>query len=556
MIDAKQIGTSDWFWVDWREVWEAHKLRPIDVPGVMVNPRNVNLYQVHLTHLSLLGCWLPNRSVQPINDAALILIAGLKPHQADGVAYIRNRRGTLLADEMRVGKTATTMYAHEPQTGCMFVVGPLAARAVWHEWAARRFGICANWRAPGTCSICDRVHAVLADKPEPSFTALEGRKLDDEQLRLAMRSRVVFCHFAVVPTWRELFATLKIGTLVVDECHLPQAGMQNRKSVTSESIRYLNTVAKRAVFLSGSPLWNKPKGLWPILDTITPGAFGDFWSFARRYCDAKPTGYGWQANGASREVELAERLKEVMLRRRWIDVAKNLPPITRAIEIVSLSDDQRDRVEETAARIRSTTTNTQTIVGDLARMRKLYAKEKMKAAAIKAREAILDGHSAIVWTHHREVAEALARDLDVNVCVTGDLDPLQREEIIEDARNASASRPVMLIATMGALATAVNLSFADVEIFCELDWNPDSIAQAEMRPYNGTRPIQAIFLVADVEVEQRLADALLEKLQIKDRLGVAAGVGSVAEVLQATLGIEDVRTLSALADAVLAEAAL
>jgi len=106
---------------------------------------------------------------------------------------------------------------------------------------------------------------------------------------------------------------------------------------------------------------------------------------------------------------------------------------------------------------------------------------------------------------------------------------------------------------MGALATAVNLSFADVEIFCELDWNPDSIAQAEMRPYDGTRPIASVFLVADCDVEQKLMDALLSKFEVKDRLGVAPGVGSVAEVLQASIGVENARSLDALAAAVLAE---
>lgn len=551
----KAARNPDWFLVDWRDVWMRLGIRPNNMPGVQATD-DKNFFRVHRTHLAILGYDIPHAG--PVLDNGIVRAGSpfqLRPHQIDGIRFIRTRRGTLLADEMRVGKTATTLYSHEPDHGVLFIVGPLAARAVWHEWAARRFDGCLQV----DCSICQRVAPQPLRYVGGSFLALAGRRIDERtlaNLRGPYPPRVIFCHFAIIQTWRALFSLLKIGTLVVDECHLPQAGMQNRKSLTSDSIRFLNTVSKRTIMLSGSPLWNMPAGLWPILDTINPGAWGDYWDFARRYCDAKPTAYGWQANGSSNESELMTRLGEVMLRRRWIDIATNLPPITRSIEIVALSNDRKDAVEDAAGRLRSQSGNAQTVIGALARLRKLYAKEKCQAAIQRALEARESGRSVIVWTHHREACAAIYSLLTANGCafhVTGDMGPAIREQVIVQARVEAARQPVMFVATMGALATAVDLSFAEVEIFAELDWNPDSIAQAEMRPYDGTRPIQAVFLVADVDVEQRLADALLAKLEVKSRLGVSAGVGDVAEVLRASLGIENTRTLSDLADAVLAE---
>lgn len=552
----------DWFIVDWRPIWARTGLAPHQVPGVQMASKTHA--HVHLTHLRVLG------EEAPVYDAYRPINSALRPHQERGINYIRSRRGTLLADEMRVGKTATTMYSHDPDSGCLFVIGPLAARAVWHEWAARRFGLCAEMfdltcdykSRKGECSICSRVvdgNWFRFEFDSPSFVALDGRKLEDSLISAAKAARVIFCHFAIVPQWRAIFEEIKIGTLVVDEIHLPQSGMQSRKSITGDAVRAFNSVAKRAVFLSGSPLWNKPKGLWHILDMLNPGAWGDYWTFARRYADAKPTGYGWKADGSSNEEELRTRLSEVMLRRTWKDIAGSLPPIQRSIEVVPIPEATRDRVEELAARMRS---NSPTIVGDLARLRKLYAHEKAHAAMIKAREAMADGHSVLVWTWHRDVAEELTRirapvtgeQLTSVAVISGDMPPSEREAIIEQLRAAAASRPVCLVATMGALATAVNLNFADVEIFAELDWNPDSIAQAEMRPYDGTRPIAAIFLVADCDVDQKLADALLSKFEVKDKLGVQPGVGSVADVLQASIGVENAKTLDALAAAVLAEA--
>lgn len=541
----------DWFVVNWGDVWERLKIAPQAVPGVTLMGNEAPWpTKVHLSHLRMLGfdarvSASPSGALPPAN-------AVLRPHQVAGVEFIRTRRGTILADEQRVGKTPTIMWSHDPDGGPMVVIGPLAARAVWHEWAARRFG----WCGVDACSVCTRVSVSHPMHSwAPSFVALAGRALDAAQLEVAKHARVIFCHYAIVPTWRELFSVLpSIGTLAVDEAHL--AGIQSRNSLTIESIRFLNTVAKRAVFASGTPLYNKPKGLWSILDIVTPGAFGQFWDFARRYCDARPGAYGWTAEGASNEAELRERLKDVMLRRLWVDIRGDLPPLNRTLEVVALSDSKRDAVEELAARIRSKSGGG-SVVGDLARLRKLYAHEKTNAAVQSIKQSLAAGHNVIAWAWHKEVAHALVRllgDCAARVFgpISGDTSPSEREEIIETARGHSG--PTVLVATMAALATAVDLSFADCEIFVELDWNPPNIAQAEMRPFNGKQPIQAIYLVADCDVEQKLADALISKLETAGKLGLAAGVGSVQSVLRESLNIESTQTLSMLADAIISEA--
>lgn len=555
---ARALG-RDWFCVDWIHVWERTRLAPHMVPGVQPLPlgnKPPYPHRVHLTHLGILGYEAP---AQP-NGVIAHGDWGLRPHQVAGVAYIKSRRGTLLADEQRVGKTPQIMYAHDPDDGALVMVGPLAARATWHEWAARRFGKCVDALAGRECSICERVRAI-GGSLAPSFVALSGRTLTAEQLCAAQQARVVFMHFAIVPTWRQLFDDIKIGTLGVDEAHL--AGVQNRKSLTIESIRFLNTTARRTIFATGTPLYNKPRGLWPILDIVTPGAFGDFWDFARRYCDAKPGAYGWTASGVSHPEELAQRLEQVMLRRTWREIAPKLPPITRTVEIVGLTDSVRDRVETLAARIRSQTGNAKTAVGDLARLRKMYAKEKVLAALAHVGGVTGTRNSIVVWTWHREVAEQLYEKLAANQGeigaivhgpIHGDTAPDDRERMIEAARSRSKDIPVVLIATMASLATAVNLSFCSHEVFVELDWNPPNIAQAEMRPFDGTRSIACTYLVADCDVDQKLSDALLVKLETMDKLGLSAGAGSVEDVLRESLHIGDEQTLAMLADAVIAEA--
>jgi hypothetical protein len=517
--------------------------------------------EVHRTHLEFLGYTPPkfNRSIRSASQQGDVM---LRPHQLETIDFVRGRRGTLLASEQRTGKTPAVMYAFEPERGPMIVVGPLAARSVWHEWAARRFGACVAQYEVDTppCPICERVGARVEDRP--SFLSLEGRTYKPELVG-KYQPHVMFLTFAVVQTWRELSLSLlaqsqikQLGMFVIDEAHL--GGMQNRKSLTVESIRWLNSITCRMVCATGTPLFNKTQGLWPLLDICAPTAFGDYWTFARRYCDAKPTEHGWKADGSSNERELKLRLSEIMFRKRWTDIQEDLPPITRTVESVSLSQREKDDIDELAARLRFQTGGAKTAVGVLARLRRLFAEAKLKYGISTVRSTILDGHSCIAWAWHTDVAERLAEKLrtqgvSVSGPITGKVTGNDRERILTEARERAEKGPHVLVANIAALGFAVNLNWASHEVFVELDWSPPNIAQAEMRPFDGTNKVSAVYLVADCDVDESLVEALLSKLENQDSLGLRAGVGDVSDVLSRTFKISG-QTLDDLAGALMANA--
>jgi hypothetical protein len=481
----------------------------------------------------------------------------LRTHQLEGVRFIRARRGTLLADEPRVGKTPQVTFAHDPDAGIMAVLGPVAARAAWHEWAARRWrSACVAYREAGKCAICERVGAT-ATTDQPSFLSLEGRAFRPE-LIADWQPRTMFATYAIAPSWRGLFSKLhSIGTLAFDEAHL--AGVQNRNSLTVEALRFLNTIAAQVVACTGTPIFNRVKGLWPLLDLCAPAAFGDYWAFAVRYCAARPGAHGWTDDGESNAAELRTRLSEIMLRRRWVDVLGSLPPITRSLEIVRLPDKAKDEVATLAARLRYLEGGAKTLVGDLARLRKLYAEHKVPVAVEQITSALELGHSCVAWAWHESVARTLVerfqgRGVNVFGPITGATPPARREGILEAA--AAASGPRVLVANMATLGFAVSLAWATHQWFVELDWNPPTIGQAELRPFDGTHPVASVYLVADVNADERLANALLSKLETQGALGMQAGVGDVAEVLADSFGItaERQQTLDDLAERIMASA--
>lgn len=828
-------------------------------------------FLVHRTHLPVLGVTAAMVSAATSGLPPLASVVHregvvLRTHQEAGVKFIQGRRGTFLADEMRVGKSPQIMYSHDPEAGVLILIGPVAARIVWHEWAARRFGACATalYSKKG-CPTCTRVGAVPRDVP--AFTSVAGRTPDPAQLTPGgCNPRVIFMNFQIAYGWSELFGALPIGTLAIDECfpagalidgrriedvrvgalvsafdeargvfvqrkvltvfrHRPQSmvrvhtasgsivctagqpfltplgwtpacglhnggfvlqslralhetrlgspssllylwqnrrgvgrfvggegfslgsegesllfggtqaavpvgaslatldvaqpdaqgrntregesyascdgvaptrtrrqreaascgatavglrfgvgnggcdsdpraeslvylphllqgghrgavaedccrsrwevsqhagsasagqkerglsawawvdrvevlqptsdgtfggvcpdglvynlevedqhtycvsraegeptfvvhnchkgGLQSRRNQVVEAVRRFNTRAHRVIAATGTPLENQPDGLWPILDILAPGAWGGYWEYCRRHAAAAPGPFGWTTNGSSHMDELRSRLTEVMLRRTWAEIRPGLPPIERTIELVPLPEREVDRIEEHAAKLRYQTKAKNTLVGQLATLRRLYAETKIAAGVDWACETIASGYSCVLWTYHRDVSaktvEALAeKGVRVHGPIHGGVDDKDREAILENAA-ADVQGPRVLVATMDSLGFAVNLSWASHAGFIELDWIPNTIAQAEMRSFDGTRSISVTLFVTDTDTDRRLADALLSKLATQHDLGLKAGAGDVADVLRASLGVEDAQTLDQLAEILMADAGL
>ncbi|HEX7096440.1 MAG TPA: SNF2-related protein, partial [Acidimicrobiales bacterium] len=314
---------------DWFEV-DLETGKPLaQVPGV----RYVNgKFQLHRTHLPLLrgrndeldACVderLDGAGYEFVGDAARARAAGadleLRPWQAEALDWIAPRRGCLLADEMRLGKTLTALLSHDPDTGPLVILAPLDTRAVWLRWLAVVF-------------------------PDVPVHVIEGKAVDPEAMREA---RIVFGHFDIL-TYHQS-TVVQPGTLIVDEAHL----LSNPRSKRSKSVLFYSGVAKRVILLSGTPMWNTSRGLWTLFAATGAGAWGKEFDFAQRYCSPEMTEYGWKYNGVSNRAEWHARRSECVLARTWREVRPDLPPPRRQTVAVPLDPDQRFEVDFAAAEL-------------------------------------------------------------------------------------------------------------------------------------------------------------------------------------------------------------
>ena len=115
--------------------------------------------------------------------------------------------------------------------------------------------------------------------------------------------------------------------LVCDEAHF----LKNYRSQRHSHVRKIvNAMGEERPLhlLTGTPLTNRPRDLFPLLQLVRHTLGRNFLAFAKRYCDAHHNGYGWVTDGASNLEELRDQLHGIMLRRNKEEVL-DLPPKIR-----------------------------------------------------------------------------------------------------------------------------------------------------------------------------------------------------------------------------------
>jgi SNF2 family DNA or RNA helicase len=462
----------------------------------------VTFVTLHRSHLSLVpsevlrALELPAMCHYATGTPAALAAKGvnLRAYQEADLPFITSRRGSLLAYEMRLGKTLTACAAHDPRDGMLVVVGPLASRDVWRTWI-------------------EKVHGV------PPII-LQGRK--DPPLMPGFPA--YFVHYDVLDAHTKFFANeKKIATLVLDEIHM----IQNRKAQRTSATNVLAPRAERIIGLSGTPMWNRPDSFYSILHMVTPGAWGGHHAYGAQYCDAQPGAHGWTYKGVSRQDELRERLSEVMCRRTWQDVLGHLPPVTRVVEPVDVPNSRLAELEAAAVRA-ALARGTNTVAGYLATLRRKLAEIKVGAAVEAATRAMQDGHKVLLWYWHNDVAESLKAKLAASGTPfpTFQYRGRSHASVDENEEQLGLFRehvgPAVMVIGLAAGGVALDASCADYAIFVELDWIPAIIQQAEMRTFHPSRPHIVLYLYADVPVERRLIEALSVREGFQSSLGLSA----------------------------------
>jgi len=421
-----------------------------------------------------------------------------RDYQREAISFVVKEAptGCLLALDMRLGKTHVALRAARASRAKTVVVCPSFVKGVW-ETETKLW-----W-------------------PSAKTQTLEGMKPNGASLD----ADVVIVNYDIAHAWVErLIEAQQARVLILDECHL----IQSEKSRRSKACKELARAAAWKIGLSGTPMLNRPKDLWNVIDTLSEGRFGGFFPYALRFCDAKREEVAknktvWLFDGSSNLEELNRRLSRFMFRRTRAEVASELPPRTR--QIIDVDVNKKFRIEPSLA------------LADNASLRRaldLAADGKLPEVVDLVVSHITGGARCVVFTHRRIVAEEVCAKLVSEgvdtVFVHGELARRTREERI----NSGAS---VLCATIDSTGVGIDLSEFDVAVFAELDWVPSKLAQAEARLFNFESK-KSVFV--QYVCARGTADDIIRKACITKLDAFEAAIGKTDDGLRKDLkGLED-----------------
>jgi SNF2 family DNA or RNA helicase len=437
------------------------------------------------------------------------LQAELRSYQEEGVDFLSFLRdaelGAVLADDMGLGKTLQTLCALRGKT---LVVCP---RSLLFNWAAEAARFRPNLRV--------KIH----HGPK--------RLLDDADLTITT--------YAVLRMDQELLAAHGFDTVVLDEA-------QNIKSADSQAARAAFALSDALpsgafrVALSGTPVENRLEELWSILRFTHPGLLGSKGDFQDRY--VAPIARG--DDGAAQR--LRQLIKPFLLRRLKREVAADLPPRQDSVLYVELSESERalyDAIHaakhqevmdalrgggsvmaalEALLRLRQAACHPALVPGQSA-----PSSSKLEALLEAVEKATLDTHKCIVfsqWTSLLDLVEPMLGELGIP-WLRLDGTTRDRAGIVTSFQDPLG--PPLLLSSLKAGGTGLNLTAADHVFLLDPWWNPAAEDQAADRAHRigQTRTVNVVRLVAKDTIEEGILTLQARKKRIAD---LALGEGGAA----------------------------
>jgi SWI/SNF-related matrix-associated actin-dependent regulator of chromatin subfamily A-like protein 1 len=508
----QSLTTSvDWFRVTWdadRSVPPAEWGPALAIPGIRYYPRAIEIPRTawampqvldlcaelgvtppqHVEKYATIGIWLPWR--KPL------------AHQWVVTKTLLAQQRVLLADTMGLGKTSSAILAAETVRRHIhhgkkpvLIVGPLRVRNIW---------------------LRELLAMGAIDSPS-SFCALRSQDIDDSCWN--DDAHYYFLHYDIVHVWWPKFTAVRPCVTIVDEAHY----VKNSQSRRTRSTAMVAHTAPFRLLLTGTPVDNEPKDLYSLLDFLNgPQTWGTRSQFRVRYCGAVREQYGFVDTTPTNTTELRARMAPYYIRRELSDTDVQLPPFTRELAEVEMSDRriasyrQHTRllsphdIQRLVDALISGAAVGNDVMRTMTELRQVTSEAKIAATCELASDILAADGAVVVFTWQRSTAQQLQRMLQGSrLAITGELANEKREHLIDSFQAEGGA----LVATYGALQDAVTLHRSRAVIMHDIDYLPKTMLQAEKRVHRigqnfGTK---SYWMVANQLFDRLLLAALRQK---------------------------------------------
>lgn len=395
-------------------------------------------------------------------------------HQKEGVKFLLDRKKCILALDMGLAKTATSvMAALETGAKRILVVCPSSLKINWQ----REIEI---YTEPEDVSI------IRGSNWEPAkFTIINYDILKNFHTVLQKGKE-----YNPKRISRELIKE-NFDVIILDESHYVKNSKSNRGKIIQEIVKECNP--KYIWLLTGTPIANRPSDYYNLLNLIKVPIASDWSYYIRRYCGGRQIKTKikgvlrtiWLSDGASNLVELSERTKNTILRRKKEDVLdlpeKIIEPIYLELENRVKYDEVFDKYLEWR-KLQGKGGNVVKHLVELVLLRKFIALEKVKHSIEIAENAIENDKKVLIFTNFREELESFKEHFGkLGVYLDGSTREKDRQKAVDNFQNDEKVK--VFVGQIKAAGVGLTLTKAEVVIINSLDWVPGNLEQAEDRAY-------------------------------------------------------------------------
>ena len=440
----------------------------------------------------------------------------LRDYQVTGVKWLYNiykcELGCILADEMGLGKSIQFIYfikevLKEKKDAKILIVAPTSLIFNW-EKEFDKFG------------------------SELKYKVIYGNKDKRKEDLLNSDTNILITTYGLIREDIELYKDINYEVMAIDEAQ----SIKNVSAMVSKAVKKINSKVKIA--LTGTPLENSVLELWSIFDFIMPGYLTNMKSFSSKY-NIKDV----DEEGINRLDSLNIQIKPFILRRRKIDVLKDLPPKIENNIYIDLNSENKKiyamEVEKTKKEMEEIIANEGydkarfKILQLLTRLRQLcieprivYENYKGDSSKIEelvkiVKEIIANGHKILLFTSFKTALDIVNNRFNnegiSTYVIDGSVSSKKRMELVDKFNNDDTN--VFLI-TIKSGGTGLNLTSADVVIHLDLWWNPQVENQATDRAHRigQMNSVEVIKLVCKGTIEEKILELQNKKKLLADTL--------------------------------------
>ncbi len=472
------------------------------------------------------------------------LNATLRPYQERGFSWlVRNMRtmmGSIIADDMGLGKTLQVIasleklrYDGELDKKQALIVVPTS--------------VLVNWQ---------REISKFAPKMTYSVFYADNKTLDTS-------TNIVLTTYGTLRTQLKIFKEMALRVVVIDEAQT----IKNSKSQLFKAVRSLQSDSMIA--MSGTPVENRLLEYWSIMDFVNPGLFGTVSDFKSEFADPIER---------NRDQEAASRLRRVtapfIMRRLKSDkrVISDLPEKITQDTYCTLTPVQvalyQNQLNESMAQMAllkgkgSQFQRSAVILNMIEKLKKIcnapehYNQEEPhkgpeysgKAETMfSILEDLRSAHrKVLIFTQFKEMGDVLQHWIEDRMgfkpkFIHGGVKASERAEIVEQFQTKRSEK--VLILTLKAAGTGLNLTEASAVIHYDLWWNPAVEAQATDRAYRigQKQNVQVYRLICANSFEERINQMIESKKELAD-MTVNVGEKWIGEMSNRQL--EEIFTIS------------